>query len=236
MPYNILLVDDDSCFREEINQAFDEYHIIEASNGNEAIKLISEPNEIDLVMLDVRLPNERGTDLLKRIKTLNPDIGIIMITGYGSKEVVVEALRGDADEYLEKPLDIKQAKEVIAKVLKAKGVQGMADGGDTKSKIERIKQYIKRNYHKKVTLFDVANSVCLSPKYLSRFFKQETGENFNQYRLRVKVEKAKEFLKNTSNTIEQISDKMGYQNIESFIRVFKKFTNHTPTTYRRNNR
>jgi YesN/AraC family two-component response regulator len=82
----------------------------------------------------------------------------------------------------------------------------------------------------------VANSVCLSPKYLSRFFKQETGENFNQYRLRVKVEKAKEFLKNTSNTIEQISDKMGYQNIESFIRVFKKFTNHTPTTYRRNNR
>jgi AraC-like DNA-binding protein len=75
--------------------------------------------------------------------------------------------------------------------------------------------------------------VHLSPKYLSRLFKQEAKVGFNQFRLGVKMEKAKELLKSSDYNVSQISYKIGYQNVESFIRCFKNATNCTPSQYRK---
>jgi len=79
----------------------------------------------------------------------------------------------------------------------------------------------------------VANAVCLSPKYLSRVFKEKTGEDFNYYKLGIKISKAKELLTGTAKTVSEVSDKLGYRNAESFIRIFAKFTGKTPTGYRK---
>ena len=57
--------------------------------------------------------------------------------------------------------------------------------------------------------------------------------DFNEYKLGVKIGKAKELLKNTGLTVEQIAYKLGYLNAESFIRIFKKFTKKTPTELRK---
>jgi YesN/AraC family two-component response regulator len=232
MPYNILLVDDDTAFREEFAECFEDYCFIEAGNGEEALKILRKPNEIDLVILDVKMPGRRGTDVLREIKRIEPSLGVIILTGFSSKDVAVEALKGNADDYIEKPVDIKKAEKIIADMMlnKTPGQQRFSD--DINGKIERVKSFLRRNYHKKVNLKDAAEIVCLSPKYLSRIFKEKTGESFSEYRLRIKIEKAKELLEITGQTVNEISYEMGYKNLESFIRIFKKLEGYTPTEFR----
>ncbi len=233
MPYTIMLVDDDRDFRDELRDYLDDYQVIEAANGEEAIKVLEKPNEVDLVVLDVVMPGVKGTEVLKKIKQMAPDLGIIIMTGYSTKDVAVQALKGRADDYIEKPLQINKIKSTIDRMLKAKEFDTDRFGNDIKGKIERVKRFAERNYHKRVCLKDAATAVCLSPKYLSRIFKQNTGIGFNEYTLEIKIDRAKDLLEKTGYNIEQISDKMGYQNIESFIRIFKKLTGKTPTEYRK---
>jgi len=233
MPYNILLVDDDKEFRSEFKDCFEDYHIIEVSSGQEALQMLKKANEIDLVILDVMMPGLRGTEVLKAIKRIDPDLGIIILTGHGSKDVIVEALRGHADEYIEKPFHINKTKEIIEKVLELKNAKDTPYASGLNGKIERVKRFVQRNYHRKVCLKEAAQAVCLSPKYLSRIFKQKKNMRFSEYRLGIKIEKAKALLHDTGYNVDQISDKMGYQNAESFIRIFKKSTGLTPTQYRK---
>jgi YesN/AraC family two-component response regulator len=229
----VLLVDDDRDFRHEIGEALDGYAVTEASNGEQALDILKKPHEIDLIMLDVNLPGRSGTQLLARIREITPNVGIIIITGYGSKDVVLAAFRGDADEYIEKPIDIEKTKQIIADVLEEK--RGIPDVNtvDIENKVERVKQFAARNYDKKVSLDDAAKVVCLSPKYLSRVFKRMTGVGFSDFKLSVKTEKAKKLLVETGMSVEQLAYELGYQNAESFIRIFKKTTGVTPATFRR---
>jgi two-component system, response regulator YesN len=235
MPYNILLVDDDKSFRSEFRDFFDDYAIVEASNGEQALELLKRPNEIDLVILDVMMPGIRGTKVLQEIKRKYPELNIVILTGYSSKDVAVEALKGKADDYLEKPLNIDKTKEIIENLLNSKDVLSAGKNG-IEGKIERAKCFAERNYHKKLRLKDTAETICLSPKYLSRIFRQTTGMGFSDYKLDIKIKKAKELLRRTEYNIDQISEKMGYQNSESFIRIFKKLTGATPTQYRKDGR
>jgi YesN/AraC family two-component response regulator len=233
MSYTILLVDDDSEFREEFHDLLDEYVVIEASNGDSAMEILGKPNEIDLVISDVMMPGIRGTELLKEIKRMYPDMAVIILTGYGSKDIAVKALKGRADDYMEKPLDPRKAKEIIERLLEKKTGSADASLTDLKGKIEIVKRFAERNYDKKVSLDDAARKVYLSPKYLSRVFKEVTGKGFSRYRLEVKTHRAGKLLRDTGYTVSQISEELGYQNPESFIRIFKRMAGCTPTEYRK---
>lgn len=233
MPYNILMVDDDPDFRREFKDYFRDYRVVSAGGGEEALGILEKPNEIDLVVLDVRLPDSRGTEILKKIKRIHPELGVIILTGFGSKQVVIDALQGEADEYLEKPLDIEKTEAAIQGLLRqARWPEGI-DAEDIEGKMERVKTFLHRNRHKKVSLEDAAAIVNLSPKYLSRVFKETTGEKFNDYKLRVKIEQAEKWLAETGHSVDMIAYSLGYLNSESFIRIFKKYTGKTPGEYRR---
>jgi two-component system, response regulator YesN len=233
MAEKILLVDDDKILRNEFKDCFSEYDVIEAGTGEEALKIINKPNEIDLVILDVRMPGIDGLKVLEKIKETAPELGIIIFTGYGSKEIVIDALRKKADNFIEKPLNVDKTREIIEKVLAKKRGEEDISSADITGKIERVKHFLARNWCKKVTLKDAASAVYLSPKYLSRIFRESTGTGFSDYKLSLKIKEAKNMLKDTGLNIDQISNKLGYENPESFIRQFKKITKLTPTEYRR---
>lgn len=233
MPYNILLVDDDRIFREELSELMEDFNVIGAGSGREALDILGRPHEIDLVLLDVKMPGSDGTEILPRIKEISPGLPVVMLTGYGSKEIAIKSLKGNADDFIEKPIDIDRTERLIMDLILGEGGPNKAFSDDTAGKIEHVKEFLERNYHKKISLSDAADLVCLSPKYLSRIFKEQTGSGFSEYRLRIKVDKAREILASSGKSISRIAFDLGYLNVESFIRVFKRYAGCTPAEYRR---
>ncbi len=232
MTDNLLLVDDDKEFRSEFRDCFGEYNIIEASTAEEALELLKKPNKIDLVLMDVKMPGMGGLKALRLVKAAAPSASVIIMTGYSSKEVVIEALRGEANNYIEKPFDVNKARAIIESVLgKNRGEEETAFT-DGKGKVEKVKNFVRRNCLKKVHLQEAADLVYLSPKHLSRIFKSYAGIGFNQFYLKCKIEKAKEILTGTGYSVDHVSQKLGYANTESFIRQFKKMAGKTPASFR----
>jgi two-component system response regulator YesN len=226
MGYTILIVDDDREFRSEFRDILEEYYeVLEASHGEEALQIMKKPNIVDLVVLDIKMPGPQGTEVLKEIKKINPSVYIIMLTGYGSKETIIESLRGNADDFLEKPVRVETALKTIKKFLDKKQ-------SDINGVIEKIKYFIEKNYNKNISLREASDIVYLSPKYISRLFKESTGMGFNEYKLHLRIDKAKQLLQTTDLHVNEISYKTGYLNVESFIRIFKKLTGTTPNNYR----
>ncbi|HBU70229.1 MAG TPA: hypothetical protein DEE98_07610 [Elusimicrobia bacterium] len=233
MPETILIVDDEKEFREELVSSFEAYQTIEASSGQQALGLLNKPNEIDLVILDFKMPGLSGTEILKVIKKRNPNIKVIMLTAFSSKDIAVESLRGQADDFLEKPVDIEKLMASVEKHLERAEQNNESDAPQINQKINRVKRYLERNALKKVSLEDAGKTVGLSPKYLSRIFKNTCGAGFMDYKLKVKIDKAKNLLSASGCTVSEISDRLGFMNPESFMRIFKKVMKLTPTEFRK---
>lgn len=232
MAYQILVVDDDPEFREELRDCLDGYAVIEAGNGEQALSILKKPNAVDLVILDAVMPVLSGTDVLRQIRKIKPSLPIIMLTGQSSKDIAVEALKGRADDYIEKPINAAKFLDIVQFTLGSGARKDFTYAHGIHAKIEQAKQFIERNFDRKITLQDVAGQVCLSPKYFSRIYKDIAGQSFNAYRLSVKTAKACELLKKSDYTVSAIAESLGYQNLESFIRMFEKQMDTTPTAYR----
>lgn len=236
MSFNILLVDDNENFREEFTECFNQYNFINATNGKEALEIIKKPNLIDLVLLDYILPGINGIFVLKNMREICKDLPIVIISGKGSKETVISALRAGANDYIEKPIRITEVNEILQRLVLKKKFVGDFSGRNILKKLEVAKYFLKRNYDKKVTLEDVAELISLNPKYLSRKFQEYFKIGFNDFKLNLKITKAKHLLDNSSCTVSEVAYKIGYENEESLIRSFKKITGMTPAKYRYSNK
>jgi len=99
--------------------------------------------------------------------------------------------------------------------------------------IKDILKYIDSNYKKNLYLEVVAEMFNMNTKYFSYFFKKETGVGFNEYLTNLRLEEAKSLIKDTSLTINEVSDAVGYGNSATFIVAFKKYMGETPGNYRK---
>ena len=113
----ILVVDDERGVRESFNIVLkDHYHVLMAQSGKEAINIFSK-NYVDLVLLDIRLPDVDGVDLLRKLKVTEPGVEIIMITAVKSIQTAVQAIKSGAYEYIIKPFDVEEVLTVINRAL-----------------------------------------------------------------------------------------------------------------------
>jgi len=97
---------------------------------------------------------------------------------------------------------------------------------------EDVLYYINSNYHdKNMCLNMVADRFELTPVYLSRFFKEQTGENFMDYLNSLRLEKAIALFKDENRRISEVSGMVGYANLNSFTRLFKKYKGVTPSKF-----
>ncbi|AOT72025.1 helix-turn-helix domain-containing protein [Geosporobacter ferrireducens] len=102
-------------------------------------------------------------------------------------------------------------------------------------RMEQMLKYIEENFHKDISLNDLADYMDLSFAYVSRIFKEYTKVGYVDYINKLRIDKARELLDNTELTVKEIGFRVGYNNMQSFFRTFKKFNNLTPTQYRDKN-
>jgi DNA-binding NtrC family response regulator len=114
----ILIVDDDESIRKVLSTILEDegYTVDVAMNGKDAIKKFNE-KFYNLTLIDIRLPDVRGTELLTRMKDTTPKMRKIMITGYPALQNAVEALNKGANAYIMKPLDMDKVLETIKEQL-----------------------------------------------------------------------------------------------------------------------
>ena len=103
---HVLVVDDEELYRRALERILGRagHQVITARDGSEALSMLAS-HPIDLVLCDVKMPGISGIELVRQIHDLQPDLPSIVVTGYGSAEKSVEALRAGAFWYLEKPFD-----------------------------------------------------------------------------------------------------------------------------------
>ncbi len=116
----ILIVDDEKLIRWSLSQKLSEWNLdaVTAEDRKTAMQLI--PHEMpDLIMLDNKLPDSMGTDLIKEFKSRWPDLPIVMITAYGVVDDVVTAMRRGAYDFITKPIDHTKLQSTIKNALEA---------------------------------------------------------------------------------------------------------------------
>ncbi|MBC7105047.1 MAG: helix-turn-helix domain-containing protein, partial [Firmicutes bacterium] len=98
--------------------------------------------------------------------------------------------------------------------------------------VAKAVEYVRKNYHREVSLTDVARVIYLNPQYFSRVFRREMGMTFVDYLTMVRLEKAKELLLGSDLPVGVIAREVGYPDANYFSRIFKKRERVSPTEYR----
>ena len=116
----ILIVDDEPHVLELLSVALEDegYRILVANNGREALCQLKK-EQPQVVLLDIRMPDVDGLEVLRQIKQINKATSVIMMTAYGAMETVLEAIQLGAYDYLTKPLDLKKVRLLIRRALEA---------------------------------------------------------------------------------------------------------------------
>ena len=118
---SILIVDDDAGPRESLRMILKPiYEVHTAQNGQEAITFISQ-KKVDLVTLDLNMPGLPGIEVLKKIQKLQPDIKVIIVTGYGTLGNAREAIRYGAGNFISKPFNVADIIAIVSKAFERRG-------------------------------------------------------------------------------------------------------------------
>lgn len=119
---SVLIVDDEAIIRDLCSKALKGYRVFQAGDGEEALKVFQK-GEIDVILTDVMMPKMGGIELLKRLKEVEPTLVVIVMTGFAEKDIILNALKADADDFITKPLNLLQLKTAVDKALVKKALK-----------------------------------------------------------------------------------------------------------------
>lgn len=213
-------------------------HLRWFSHGAEVLPLLEE-DPPSLLILDVMLPDISGFELLGRVREQWPHLPVILMTAYGSEELVVRALRIGVQDYFRKPFHLWDLRERVLRLLGSGNGRGETVPRDALLPagafpgIQRAIRHLEETYWDDVTLRQLASTACMSQHHFSRTFKKTVGVTFRSYLNRVRIERAKALLQDRGRSVTDVAISVGYKDLRHFERVFKLLEGTTPTHYRR---
>ena len=247
--YNLLIVDDEPIIRRGIKSLailseIGINKIFEAGNAEKCLEIIDK-EQIDIIMLDINMPNTDGLTLAKMLKEKNKNFAIIMVTGYDYFEYMQTAIRLGVDDYLLKPVNktdielvLKRMIDKIEKIrlenrlLKLNVTSESIPSGDNSS-FKTVREYMNEHlFDSDLSLGYMAENLGFNSSYLSGIIKQIYGIPFQEYVALKRMEQAKILCLSTDMKNYEIAEEIGYEDVNYFTNRFKKTFGITPKQFK----
>lgn len=248
--YKILLAEDDADMRfiySRMSVWKDSGFVItkEVSNGRDALAAIKS-EDFDLVLTDIRMPFIDGIELLEKINELGINVCVAFISSYDEFEYARKGLVLGAFDYLLKPVNEEKLGSMLARVKEKlaeqqsqnvcadyvlSALQAVGRSNDD-SFTQDICTYFSNTSCRDISVEQAAEHFGFSRDYFGKMFRRHIGESFSKFSTLVKIEYAKELLRQSGLKAYEISEELGYSSADYFTKVFKETTGISPAQYR----
>ena len=218
----VLIVDDEPYMVDYLRKLVDweQYgfeHVYTAGGGSMARDLLNK-YQPELLITDIRMPKISGLDLCRHIF---------------ERKYSTKAIQYGVSEYLLKPILKEEFEEILEKMLERHFAEEIKKQEKTGDIVQEVETYIREHVEEDLSLELLAGVVHLNPSYLSRYFKDSTGENLSNFVTRCKMEKAAWLLEHTEQKINEIMQRLGYQKSQHFAKIFREQYGVSPKDYKR---
>jgi two-component system response regulator YesN len=215
-------------------------------NGADAFQFIKQ-DEVHIILSDIRMPNMTGIELLASLREMEQkqariiSAKVIFLTGHDDFKFAQMALKLGALDYILKPAEVEDIEHALIRARDALHKEWSNDVIHPASVepisylISKAQQALHSRYMEDLQVTQIAEELFITPNYLSRLFKQETGISFSEHLSQIRVQKACELLVETNEKIYRIGEVVGYGNPRYFSEWFVKHMGMTPGEYRNRN-
>ena len=184
-----------------------------------------------LVLTDICMPGIDGFELIRQCRAQGAGCRFAMLTGHEDISYAQRAIRADVDDYFMKALQPDEMHGYLARLARELAPKADAPEGTSKA-FQNALTYIRLHASERLLLEDVAEAASFGKTYLCALFKKHLNTTFTQYLTTVRLECAKELLKNTDMKLDDVARRCGIGEPSYFYRLFKKSTGLTPAAYR----
>jgi len=238
----ILAVDDDSTVQDILSFFLgDAYEVRLVTTAADAIVTLRR-EQVDLVVLDHRLPDRTGLELLPELKSICTHLPVVMLTAYGSEWICAAAFKLGVADYLQKPMNALDLVRTVQRILSSspEGRSPMLNTSNLKHArtvlmsipIQKAMGLIQQRYWLPLSLSTLASQVGMSRYRLSHRFREVLGITCRDYLMRLRVERAKSLLAAGQLSISEVAQNVGFSDLARFDKIFKRSTGYTPSAYR----
>ena len=256
-----LLIADDERLEQDalvgmVNHRFEHEVVLEtAENGRKAADTAILWGA-DLILMDIEMPGMSGLDAARAVLAQRPGCRVIFVTAYRLFQYAHEAVHLGACDYLLKPVDPDELEASIRRAMRqieterklealapvqpepeepAAPAAGAKEEENSQSALimAHVRRYLEDNYMFDLSLDSVSEILHISPAYLSAQFKKYQKMNFLDCLTELRINAARELLKDPFRSSAEVASMVGYEDASYFARAFKKRTGETPTQYRK---
>lgn len=225
----------------------------EAANGQEGLEKILECRP-DIVIADIHMPLMDGIEMIKKASE-TAKFKSIILTSYADFDYAKRAIEAKVSEYLLKPVDEEELKSLIGRlekeIVSSRQMEHMLEQAEQaevlsgslnleyymkldlseNQYISRTIEEIRLHYAEKLSVETISDKLGVSSSYLSRKFKEVTGQTFLDFLNKYRVQQAVSLLETRTYRISEISEATGFSDYKHFCAVFKKYTTKSPTKF-----
>ena len=233
---NVYIADDEVWIILGLKKLLDKLNIVigTANNGLTAKEEIGHFKP-DVVFADIRMPGLSGLELLQAIPEVSPESKVVIISGYAEFSYAQEAVQHHAYDYLLKPIKPEELSRVMTAIINER--DGVTDEERmpvvSDRMIDNVLSEIREHYMEDISLTSLSAKYNISMGHLSKLIKEQLSVNFSDYIASLRIQRAKELLRDDSLSIQEISEIVGYNDYFYFTKVFKKVEGISPSKYRK---
>lgn len=214
-----------------------------AQNGKQALALIAD-HAPDLLITDIRMPVLDGMELIQQLAFSHPWIKTVIISGYGEFDYARQALRFGVEDYLLKPLEFEELRQVLTKIQQTLTADSppltaaapLLQSDSTPEEVAaNLARFIRDHFQQGITLNALAEQFNFNPSYLSKLFKRYYHETPVKYLVNLRIQEAKHLLLHQPElSVKTVGERVGYPDPFYFSRIFKQISGQSPSEFRLN--